>query len=219
MADTAFVGLYGATAGTPSTSRQSDIRSVVGGDGWDALSQTIRDRFAHTGTAPAVTYRGVMTVVRRSWLGYLLAQTGRLAGMPLTPYAGRDVAMRVLVYPDPANGGVAWDRTYFHARNGPVTVRSTKVIRAAGRMEERAPRFIAMDLEVYARDRALHFLCRRYRLRLGRWRIGLPAWLSPGTALIVHRDAGGGRFRFTMTIRRPLFGETFFQDGFFEEEE
>jgi hypothetical protein len=33
----------------------------------------------------------------------------------------------------------------------------------------------------------------------------------------VHSDEGNGRFRFTMSFRHRLFGETYFQDGLFHQ--
>ena len=41
------------------------------------------------------------------------------------------------------------------------------------------------------------------------------AWLSPGTTHVEHVDEGTGWFRFTMTVRHPVFGELFYQTGRF----
>jgi hypothetical protein len=37
----------------------------------------------------------------------------------------------------------------------------------------------------------------------------------PGRTEVIHRDLGAGRFRFTMHIRHPQFGELFHHDGVF----
>ena len=75
-----------------------------------------------------------------------------------------------------------------------------------------------MTLEVFEEAGALHFVSRRYFWQLGRLRLGIPLLLTPGATEVVHRDLGGGRFRFTMTIDHPLLGRTFFQDGIFSSE-
>ena len=55
-----------------------------------------------------------------------------------------------------------------------------------------------------------------YFWALGRWRLRLPDWLTPGVLHVVHSDEGQGRFRFRISVVHPLLGETFFQDGVFE---
>ena len=78
-----------------------------------------------------------------------------------------------------------------------------------------------MELDVYERGAALHFVSRGYFFRLGtrrngrRVRFPLPAWLSPGTTHVEHIDEPSGWFRFTMTVTHPLFGELFYQTGRF----
>jgi hypothetical protein len=43
---------------------------------------------------------------------------------------------------------------------------------------------------------------------------GASLW-PPGRTEVIHRDLGAGRFRFTMHIRHPQFGELFHHDGVF----
>ena len=75
-----------------------------------------------------------------------------------------------------------------------------------------------MSLDVFKRDRALHFVSRRYFWRVGPWRVPLPHLFSPGRAHVIHADLGGGRFRFTMTFRHAWLGTLFRQDGVFADE-
>ena len=74
-------------------------------------------------------------------------------------------------------------------------------------------------MRVFAEAGSLHFLSTGYFVRLGRWRLPIPALLSPGQTHVIHADRGNGRFSFTMTVRHPLYGETFFQDGWFHARE
>ena len=60
-----------------------------------------------------------------------------------------------------------------------------------------------------------HLTARRYLLQAGRWRLPLPALLTPGTCRVAHRAEGPGRFRFTLTMSHPVWGLTFHQDGVF----
>ncbi len=49
--------------------------------------------------------------------------------------------------------------------------------------------------------------------------VPLPHLLTPGDAHVVHRDEGDGWFRFTLSFRHRLFGETYFQEGLFHQTE
>jgi hypothetical protein len=74
---------------------------------------------------------------------------------------------------------------------------------------------MGMWLRLSERAGALHFRSTGYFCALRRWRLALPDWLTPGALTVVHRDEGGGRFRFVISVVHPLLGETFFQDGVF----
>lgn len=194
-----------------------EIREVLGEAAWQRLSPAIRRRFSEAALAEgAVHYIGVMANVRCSRLGWLLAQACRLLGTPLAPGNGTDVPVTVSVYRDPRRGGVTWERIYRFPGRRPVKVSSTKCRDAAGRFLEVAAGGIGMWLSVYERAGRLCFRSGDYFVELAGRRITLPQWLGPGETLVVHGDEPAGRFRFTMTIRHWLFGETFFQDGVFQ---
>ena len=194
-----------------------EIREVLGEAAWRRLSPAIRRRFSEAALARgAIHYIGVMAQVRCSRLGWLLAQAGRLIGTPLAPGNGTDVPVAVSVYRNPRRGGVTWERIYHFPGRGPMTVSSTKCRDAAGRFLEVAAGGIGMWLSVYERAGRLCFRSGDYFVELAGRRIPLPRWFGPGETLVVHGDEPAGRFRFTMTIRHRLFGETFFQDGVFE---
>jgi hypothetical protein len=154
------------------------------------------------------------------------------------------VVATVEVTHDAASGGHRWTRNY--ALPGrPFTVESTKTVSASGHGVERLAAGLRMQLDIYARDGALHFVSTGYffELPLRRlssllhrprglplrprgarppagsegavWRVRLPSWWPPGCTHVVHRDLGSGRFRFTMTIRHAWLGELFHHDGVF----
>jgi hypothetical protein len=103
----------------------------------------------------------------------------------------------------------------------PSVVRSTKVIGPDGTLVEELPARLCMALDVHERSGTLHFVSRSYYFAiplpwtLGRVRLALPRWLSPGITHVEHSDEACGWFRFTMTVTHPLFGEVFYQTGRF----
>jgi hypothetical protein len=76
-----------------------------------------------------------------------------------------------------------------------------------------------MALRVFEDDGALVFESQRYFFALGRWHLPVPALLSPGVCRVSHRDLGAGRFRFTLTMTHPRWGQTFHQTGVFADPE
>lgn len=193
------------------------IAEALGSAAWNRLSPAIRARFDEKALARgAVHHRGMMGTVRCSGLGWVFAQAGRLFGTPLAPGSGRDVPVEVRVYNDRRRNGVTWERTYRFPARPPVTVASTKCHEPGGGFLEVTAGGLGMWLDLYEAEGRLCFRSRRYFIEfLGR-RWELPSWVTPGETLVTHGDEPGGRFRFAMAIRHPLFGETFFQDGVFE---
>jgi hypothetical protein len=191
-----------------------DFPALLGPDAWPRLPAAVQHRFAaHPALGLNTVYDGRM-VVEASWVGRLVAQVCRLIGTPLAPWTGADVPTSVNVHQD-ARGGLVWARTYRFDRRSPVLVSSTKLMTAGGELLEVVRGGLGMALSVSVEDGALHFRSRRYFFSLGGLRLPIPDLLTPGRAHVVHRDVGGGRFRFTMDFHHPWFGRTLFQDGVF----
>lgn len=204
-----FTGLDAGRNGDPT------FRRLMGEAAWRRLSPAIRLRFGVKPTrGKPLVYGGRMEAVRCSWAGWLLAQFCRLIGTPFAPFRGRDVPTEVRVYPELAGGGLVWERRYrFPGRT--ATVYSVKRPDARDGLLECVGAGFGMTLAVFEQDSALHFRSRRYFWQLAGRRLTLPRLLTPGTTHVVHRDHGDGSFNFTMTVRHPWLGETFFQDGRF----
>ena len=66
-------------------------------------------------------------------------------------------------------------------------------------------------------DGALVFRSCRFWWVRGNLRIPVPALLTPGTCRVAHTDLGDGRFRFTLSMVHPWWGETFHQSGVFND--
>jgi Domain of unknown function (DUF4166) len=192
------------------------FRVLLGELAWRRLPPAVRERFAWKPIAGAeIRYRGVMSVVRRSLIGALMAQLCRLIGTPLAPYGGHDVPVTVVLRSDRRSGGIVWERFYHFA--GRALWRCASIKRVSGRegLLECVGGGVGMWLALSERGGELHFHSTGYFWERGRFRLRLPSWLTPGALHVVHADLGGGRFRFGIAVRHPLLGETFYQDGVF----
>ena len=192
------------------------IRRSLGDAAWGRLAPGIRTRFGTaTATGGTIFFVGSMIEVWCSRIGQLIAHAGRAMGTPLPPYRGDNVPTFIRIYQHPSGRGTVWERIYCFPGRRPVTVASTKTLDPATGMLEYAGRGIGMMLDVFEQDAGLHFVSRRYIWQLGRLRLPLPSFLTPGTTHVTHTETRPGWFRFTMTITHPWFGETFRQDGVF----
>lgn len=188
-----------------------EIETLMTPEDWTSLPGDVRRRFAPHHAQ--VVYRGVLTV-RHSWLGALFAWAAAPLGQPLLSRNRKDIETEVHVYPD-GKGGVVWERWLLEAGQPANCVRSTKALGRSGGLEERTDRGLGMELDVFAADGALVFQSRRYFLQLGRFRVPLPSWATPGTCRVTHSNLSAELFRFTLEMRHPLWGTTFQQRGVF----
>lgn len=196
--------------------RHLDLADYVGAAGWARLPAAVRRRFG--AGHPDVDYAGRMDL-RCSATGRIYAGLSHAFGSPLTSLQARGLAATVRVRGND-QGGVVWERVFGEAANGATgaaIVRSTKEPGAEGQLTERTDGGLAMALDVFEEDGTLVFQSRRFFLALGPLRIPVPQWLSPGQCRVTHTDLGGGDFRFTLSMRHPLWGETFYQSGVFSD--
>lgn len=183
-----------------------DLAALLGPRAWARLPAAVQRRFA--ADHGAATYLGTMDL-DCSAIGGLLAWLARPLRGPLVADRLTGVPARVDVRPD-GRGGVIWSRTL-----GGHVVGSTKSTHPQGGVLERTTGGLAMELDVFEADGALVFESRRFVWIRGRLTLPLPSWLTPGRCRVEHRDLGAGRFRFTLAMTHPLWGETFHQTGDF----
>jgi hypothetical protein len=200
------------TPDTAPVNTPLDLPALVGATGWSRLPAAVQHRFA---VAHAdVTYEGHMDL-RCSWVGHIYAALARVLGGPLTHLNTCAVPTTVRVS-DNGRGGVIWERCFHTGLAGQDRiVRSTKELGADGGLLERTVGGLSMSLDVFEEAGALVFQSRRFWLVWGRLRLPVPALLTPGTCRVAHTDLGEGRFRFTLSMVHPLWGETFHQTGVF----
>ncbi|MED5617812.1 DUF4166 domain-containing protein [Ideonella sp. BN130291] len=204
-------GAAAPTAPTAPAPAPLDLRALLGEAAWAGLPAAVQRRFV-TGH-PSAVYVGRMAL-HCSWVGRLFAGLSRLVGAPLTAACQADIPAVVSVHGN-GRGGVVWERRFGHPGAGGATVRSTKELAPDGTLFERTDGGLGMALRVFEREGSLVFQSRRYELVLGRRRWVVPALFTPGTCEVSHTDLGHGRFRFTLQMRHPLWGRTFFQTGVF----
>ena len=195
----------------------NDYRSLLGEDAWNNLHPHIRHRFSLEYLHQSVTYTGIMNVVYLSPAGKLLAQVCRLIGTPLALHSASDVKMRVDVYPDTKRGGIAWERYYLYRDFKPDRVVSTKRIYPVRGLVELVGAGFGMYLSVSVVDRAIVFRSSSYFWQLGKLRIALPDFLSPGNTTVMQKAFDDGRFQFTLDVDHPLLGKVCQQRGMFSE--
>ena len=210
--------LLGWRAGAAATRAEPtlplDLSALLGPQAWQRLPAAVRRRFAadHADTV----YHGHLDL-DCSPLGRGFARLSGLFGGPLTPVRAGAVATRVRVHAD-GRGGVVWERRFASvAGERERVVRSTKLQGPGATVVERTDGGLAMLLGVFEERGGLVFRSRCFFFAVGRWRLPIPAWQTPGVCRVEHRDAGGGRFRFTLTMDHPWWGRSFHQTGLFDD--
>lgn len=191
------------------------------GKSWHQLHPNVQRRFNRLPSQrQPIIYKGIMEVIERSGAGWLFATLTKIIGNPLSPHQGTDVPMTVELTTKAGHKGVFWKRTYHFADKKPFSVTSVKKDEK-GRMMECVGGGFGMFLDVYAENSDLHFKSTRYFWQFLKWYVPLPHWLSPGETHVIHQDLasshGKGKFRFSITMKHPVLGTTFFQTGVFEE--
>ncbi len=205
-------------AKAPQPLPDSRFRNLLG-DGWSRLPAAIRKRFGkRLKGGDSVTYQGVVTSMRMSRAGHVLAQLARLVGAPL-PYdmTSVDRPAVVIVTEDSVTNGQFWIRQYGRAKGFPQTVHSSKRFAGPTGLEEYIGYGIGMALRVEATPDALLFKSYHFFLQLWGRRIRLPRLLSPGALVIGHHDLGDGQFAFTLSLKHRVFGEMIAQDAVFQD--
>ncbi len=214
--DRKFRNLEPADDGPLSVAEEGPFRALLGEAAWARLAPAVRGRFA---TQPAIDrpqrFAGRYRVIQRSAIGWCFAQACKLVGAPLPVPAGRNVPAVVTVAQAPQGGGVFWRRAYRFRQGERICTTVKRHDERAGLMEC-VGRHFGMALRLSEEAGELHFRSTRFFWRLGRHQMTWPLWLSPGQMHVTHADVGQRRFRFTLAVRHPWFGETFFQDGIFQ---
>ncbi len=193
--------------------------NLLGSADWLKLPPATRQRFGKRVRGGAsVAYQGVVTSMKISWAGTLLAHAARLIGAPL-PYdlscVGKPAV--VTVTEDIAGGGQFWIRQYGRDSGFPQMVHSSKRFSGATGLEEYIGYGIGMALNVSVEKGALIFRSDHYFLSVFGRRIRIPRLIAPGVLVIGHHDLGDGKFLFSLRLDHRLLGHVLSQDAVFED--
>jgi hypothetical protein len=194
------------------------FRALMREADWNALPLSIRRRFSKrlAGGNTAV-YVGETLTNEMSRAGWLLAQAARLIGGPLPLVRDARCPSVVTVTEDVATTGQHWTRLYARRNGFPQVVHSSKRFACPTGLEEYVGCGIGMALTLHVEQHALIFRAAHYFLQLGRLRLRLPHWLTPGSLSVTHAEIGDGRFLFALEIMHPRLGRLIRQTAAFEE--
>ncbi len=189
----------------------SDFRSHVEG-GWSTVHPAIRDRMDRMLESPhATVFRGT-GCVKRSRIGLFFAVVSRIFGSPLVAKQGEQVTTTVRVAPT-ENGFRCWHRHFVFPDGGQKLVQTTKMISPTFGMMDvvgaRGESLLGTRMRIWSEGKSLCFQSTGYVLRFRSFTVRIPSILTPGVLYAEHRDQGNGSFRYMLSFRHPLWGETF----------
>jgi hypothetical protein len=194
------------------------FRALLCDDDWERLPPATRQRFSKRLAGGETTvYVGEVEEARFSRIGWALAQMARLIGGPLPTGAETHVPMIVTVTEDAATGGQIWTRVCARRNGFPQVIHSSKRFLGPTGLEEYVGFGVSMALRILVEGEALLFRSAGYAVQVGRLRLSLPAFLTPGALTVAHTDLGDGEFRFTLEINHPRLGTLIRQSAMFRE--
>ena len=161
-----------------------------------------------------VCYHGRVVVSECTLIGRLFRQLARLVGSPL-PFDDT-IGPATVVVMATGRGSSSWTRVY--RRNGRAqAIRSVKRFDGPTGLEEYLGFGLCMALRVRAENASLLFESAGYSWALGKVRVPLPSWLTPGRLLVRSTELAAPRFRFCLALNHPRFGEVLRQEAVFED--
>jgi Domain of unknown function (DUF4166) len=185
---------------------------------WGRLPLAIWRRFSkRLADGKTAVYVGEIDEACFSRIGWWLAQVARAIGGPLPTGAETQVPMIVAVTEDAASGGQIWTRICARRHGFPQVIHSSKRFAGPTGLEEYVGYGVSMALRISVEHEALLFRSVGYAVQIGRLRLPLPEWLTPGDLTVTHADLGGGAFRFSLEIVHPRFGPLIRQSAVFRE--
>lgn len=204
----------------PTISELGDLRfcSLLGAQAWKQLPYAIQKRFSKRLEAgQTATYAGTIDHVEISKGGRFLAQFLRIIGAPLPLRSETGIAAVVTVTEDGQTGGQIWSRLYASRRHFPQIIQSSKRFSGPTGLEEYIGFAIAMALTARTTRTAIIFESAGYCFKLGKWRLAIPNFMTPGQVTVTHEEVSDDTFRFTLKLVHPFFGTLVKQSGVFYE--
>jgi len=194
------------------------FRGLLSPEDWGRLPVAVWRRFSkRLAGGKTVVYAGEVEESFHSRAGWWLAQLTRLMGGPLPTGTESRVPMIVTVTEDVASGGQVWTRICARSDGFPQVIHSAKRFMGPTGLEEYIGCGIGVALRLSVEHEGLFFRSAGYFLCIGKLRLRLPDWLTPGELTVSHTDLGGGLFRFTLDVIHPRLGVLIRQSAVFAE--
>lgn len=201
-----------ADAAPPPGSFAAILRRALGAAAWAGLHPDIAARFeTKAGADPAQRFTGTVHWVYCSPVGAVIARLLRRAAI-LPHHCARDADFEFRI--EPGRDELIKTRNYFLRPGRCFSFRSR--LREQPALHEEFNGKLGMYLRLAVENGALLFRDDGYFLRLGRWRIPLPAWLTVGRFELLHRNLDPQRFQILIRVSHPLLGTLFYQRGEFQ---
>lgn len=206
----------------PLNGLASVLRPTLGAQ-WNQLHPDIRARFTFAPDQHHQSFTGVMNVVERTFMGWLIAKL--IAFVRILPATrARKVPFEFNLRPaDSNNLTTGWikERLYRFA-DGVFEFRSVMSLAASGELIEQFPCGLGMKIKLSAEGTdgdTLYFRDDGFFLKLqlaGKaWRIPLPRLLTVGRFVLAHKNIDRERFTVEIALDHPLLGRLFYQYGEF----
>ena len=190
----------------------SYLRHALGETQWSRLDPAIAARFLpHISANNSLVFKGSMQWVICSPLGALIA-TALKACAILPNRNTRDSRFEFRI--GVSNGEIFKQREYDLGDKESFVFRSRFSNRPV--LHEEFGGGLGMYLALTVKRNRLMFRDNGYFLRLGRFRLSLPAWLTVGSFDLLHRNIDANRFQVIIRVAHPLLGTLFYQRGVFE---
>jgi hypothetical protein len=196
----------------------SPFRRLLGEQAWRTLPDAVQRRFERAlEPGESAIFLGEVAQTRLTVFGRLCAQVARLVGAPLPLKSLQRTPAAVLVTEDLVDHSQLWTRIYHEPGRLPQVISSIKRFDGPTGLEECVDRGIGMALTIRVEARAIVIESAGYFWRVGRVRLPIPGWLTPGRITVTHREERAGRFSFSLTVEHALFGTTIQQIAFFRD--
>src|SRR6202048_5510149 len=157
------------------------FRALLSDEDWGRLPLATWRRFSkRLADGKTAIYVGEVVEVSFSRIGWWLAQLARLIGGPLPTGGDTHVPSIVTVTEDAATGGQVWTRIYGRRNGFPQVIHSSKRFSGPTGLEEYVGVGVSMALRISVEHEALLFRSVGYTVQIGRLRLTMPEWMTPG---------------------------------------
>ena len=186
------------------------IRQDLGEQQWQELDKDIIRRFTCLFRQKTLRYLGIVDWVYCSPIGKIIATM--LKPFSLLPdRCARNSFFDFIIRQQ--HDRLEKQRRYYIDHSSPFTFGS--IFNEKPAVHEEFSGGLGMYLKLAVKKGNLLFRGKGYFLRVRKWRIPIPAWLSVGSFELLHRNIDDRHFQVIIRIAHPILGTLFYQRGEF----